>query len=359
MEGIKLSQISVIVPVYNGEKYIEKCINMILNQTFKEFELILINDGSTDNSLNIMKRYALLDNRIKLIDKINSGVSETRNKGIELASSPYLMFIDCDDIFDDTWFESMYNAIQQKNTDLIICGHIDMLIYQNIKIKEYKVLIDLEKTLSREEFMDNIVDFRKKGILDTLWNKIYKTNIIKENNIRFVSLELGEDTLFNLDYYGYIKNCFILNEAHYKYRIELENLSWKKYSEKYYYLVEKEYVLFNEKLKEYNIFDIYAREFQANRLILGFINQIKNLLSHKSKDFEVIISIKKIMERDSVQEALVYSKFSGKFHKLFVYFLRKNQIFIALYLIKVRLLLVNFINHLCLNILKVRNYFNS
>ena len=112
-------KLSVIVPVYNTEKYLERCIDSIVNQTFKNVEILLINDGSTDNSIEICRRYEKNDERIKLINKQNSGVSETRNIGIENATGEFITFVDSDDEIALNMYEQMIGAANEKDADIV------------------------------------------------------------------------------------------------------------------------------------------------------------------------------------------------------------------------------------------------
>ena len=114
--------ISVVVPVYNVDRYVSKCLDSIINQTYKNLEIIVINDGSSDNSLNICKEYANKDNRIIVLDQDNCGLSETRNRGINIASGKYIGFIDSDDVISPYMFEYLYKAITENNSDISICG---------------------------------------------------------------------------------------------------------------------------------------------------------------------------------------------------------------------------------------------
>ena len=114
--------ISIIVPVYNVESYLKRCIESILNQTFRDFELILVNDGSTDNSEIICKEYALKDERIKYFYQRNKGVSEARNKGIDNSSGEYIQFIDSDDYVDENFLEIVVNRFKRDNSDIVFIG---------------------------------------------------------------------------------------------------------------------------------------------------------------------------------------------------------------------------------------------
>ena len=115
--------VSVIIPVYNAQEGIKQCIDSLLNQSFTDFEIILINDGSTDNSLEVIKKYAADNDFIRVIDKENEGVAKTRNKGIQLANGKYIVFIDNDDFVDSDYLERFYNEIDQEQLDIVLGGY--------------------------------------------------------------------------------------------------------------------------------------------------------------------------------------------------------------------------------------------
>ena len=112
--------VSVIIPVYNAQDGIKQCLDSLLNQSFTDFEIILLNDGSTDNSLEVIKKYAAVNDFIRVIDKENEGVAKTRNKGIQLANGKYIVFIDNDDFVDSDYLERFYNAIDQEQLDIVL-----------------------------------------------------------------------------------------------------------------------------------------------------------------------------------------------------------------------------------------------
>ena len=115
--------VSVIIPVYNAQEGIKQCLDSLLNQSFTDFEIILLNDGSTDNSLEVIKKYAAVNDFIRVIDKENEGVAKTRNKGIQLANGKYIVFIDNDDFVDSDYLERFYNAIDQEQLDIVLGGY--------------------------------------------------------------------------------------------------------------------------------------------------------------------------------------------------------------------------------------------
>ncbi len=180
-----MCKISVIIPVYNTEKYLEQCLNSVINQTLKDIEIICVNDCSTDNSLEILKEYSQKDKRIKIIDlKENKGVSNARNIGINKAEGEYIGFVDSDDWIDDNYYETLYNLAITKSSDIAkgnICEHI------NHKIQ--KDLFNINK---------NIKYNNGKLFFYTYWVcAIYKRKLIVNNDLKFdEKLTNGEDGLF-------------------------------------------------------------------------------------------------------------------------------------------------------------------
>ena len=189
--------ISVIVPIYNVEKYLSKCIESIINQTLANIEIILVNDGSTDNSGKIADEYSNLDNRIRVIHQQNSGQGSARNKGIEISNGKYIGFVDADDWIDADMYEKMYEKAINRNADIICCS-------RKVFDEEYnlKLIVDVKEV----EYDSVKSDLPNYVINDLLYpqtvstcNKIYLSKVIKRNDIKFRSVkEVGsEDTLFN------------------------------------------------------------------------------------------------------------------------------------------------------------------
>lgn len=176
--------VSIIVPIYNAEKYIEKCLDSLVNQTKKELEFILVNDGSTDNTENIIKKYK--DKRIKYYKNKNQGIGKTRNFGIEKASGRYIMFIDSDDYVDKNMTKLMFDKAFSNNLDMVICDYYKVV---NDEISEEK-LVNFKPTTLKES-PSLIFDINLSP-----WNKLYKRALINENNIRFIENLKYEDAPF-------------------------------------------------------------------------------------------------------------------------------------------------------------------
>lgn len=189
---MKEPEISVIVPVYNAEKYLERCIESVLRQTYKDFELILVNDGSKDSSLVICREYERADERIKVIDKPNGGVSSARNAGIDNARGKMLTFIDSDDYLSDNFLE-LFGDFESID----ICSQGAVIEYQDRpdKIDRHTVGGKCSKTQFLEEMY--------KTLFTTPWAKLYSAKIIKDNNLRFdENFSYAEDRLFNAAFFN-------------------------------------------------------------------------------------------------------------------------------------------------------------
>lgn len=181
------TKVSIIIPVYNCEKFLQKCLDSIVNQTLQEIEIICINDGSTDNSGRILEEYN--DKRIKIINKENGGQSSARNIGIDIAKGEYIGFVDSDDWVDLDFFEKLYSAAKKYDTDIAAGGIIRLHKFN----KKYQLKFDKEIIAS---------DFREKLLVcdvpdkSYVWNKIYRLNKIKQYNLKFIEGKIFEDVVF-------------------------------------------------------------------------------------------------------------------------------------------------------------------
>lgn len=183
-----MTDISIIVPIYNAEKYLHKCIKSLLNQTKKELEFILVNDGSTDSSEEIIKTYK--DKRIKYFKNKNQGIGKTRNFGIEKATGKYIMFLDSDDYLREDACKILYDKAEEEKLDLVICNFY--------RVEE----VDLEEKITISEFKNTTLKENKNLLLDVNlapWNKLYKSELIKKNNIKFVENLKYEDAPFVIE----------------------------------------------------------------------------------------------------------------------------------------------------------------
>lgn len=206
--------ISVIVPIYNVEKYIRECVDSIINQNYRNIEVLLIDDGSPDNSAVIIDEYSKKDKRVKVLHKQNGGLSDARNYGIENAIGEYLMFIDGDDFLLGTdCIEKIVNSINKTRADIIQYKKVYWYNTNNIKYDN-----DLQ-CLNSVNIIDTLSRLNKNGAISvSACDKVIKRSLINENSIRFKKGLLCEDILFSYQLYLIVKDIELLNENIYAYR---------------------------------------------------------------------------------------------------------------------------------------------
>ena len=213
-----MPKVSVIVPVYNVEKFLPRCLDSIVNQTLKDIEIICINDGSPDNCLSILEDYAQKDSRIRIINQENSGPSVSRNKGILMAQGEYIGFVDSDDWLDVDFYEKLYAAAQKYDADIAACG-----------IKVYRKYNRISSVLkyTKEEYTDDIE--RKFYLCDVpeschVCNRIYKAEVIRSKNIEFeAGIHMQEDMSFTMESLYYSGKLVTVPGALYNYDRRNEN----------------------------------------------------------------------------------------------------------------------------------------
>lgn len=212
--------ISIIVPVYRAEEYLHQCINSILTQTFRDFELLLIDDGSPDNSGQICDEYAQRDGRIRVFHKENGGVSSARNVGLDNAKGKWIVFCDSDDWVEKDWLESYHN-VMNNNYDIIFQGYIQ----EHHSSHQIRCIRNVPNN-----YINTILLLEQNDLLGWTWCKIFKTDIIKANNIRFdKTLNINEDLLFTLQYCFYAHSISVLPIAKYHYIIHQDSLVKKRH----------------------------------------------------------------------------------------------------------------------------------
>jgi glycosyltransferase involved in cell wall biosynthesis len=214
MEAIN-DKISIIVPVYNAEKYLEKCVNSIINQTHTNIEIILVNDGSTDGSGILCDKY-IHDKRVKIIHQKNQGASMSRNNGIDIATGNYIGFVDSDDWIDNDMFEILYKNIANFDADISMCGfkHVDEDGKTIAKSNSLKNSLKIIK--GADIIKHNLLDYdEQERINEGVWNKLYKHSLF--NNIRFPLGKIQEDTFTTYRILENAQNMVISSEIKYNY----------------------------------------------------------------------------------------------------------------------------------------------
>lgn len=227
---MNIPKISAIIPVYNVVQYLEQCIDCVLNQTLQDFEVILINDGSTDGSGDLCDKLVYRDSRIRVIHKENEGSGPTRARGVLEATGQYIAFHDADDYFKPTLYEDLYNLAKSSNADLVISAAVSVNpsgIEHEISCKEviYSAIEECRKGIM--EF------FPTSTIFDVPWNKLYKRTVATENNLTFKPLRRCQDAVWNLDFYAHCSRIVSTSKAYYYYRENTQESTWRKFPKDY------------------------------------------------------------------------------------------------------------------------------
>lgn len=222
--------ISIIVPIYNVEKYLDRCINSIINQSYKNIEIILVNDGSTDNSLKICEKYKLIDDRVIIINKKNGGQSEARNFGINVAKGEYISFVDSDDLIHIDMYSILYSAIIKNDSDISICrykkfnsNNIDRIIHDSIQKKKNVIV----KHVNNEYALSKCLN--TKRITVSAWSKLYKKDIF--NEIKFPYGTEMEDWAIIVDLMLKCKKVALINKELYYYYYRSNSTMNKRFKE--------------------------------------------------------------------------------------------------------------------------------
>lgn len=304
-------KVSIIVPVYNAEKYLGYTISSIRRQTYKNIEVILINDGSADGSLQICNNYAAIDPRIRVIDVQNGGVSAARNRGLAEASGEYVQFVDADDVIHADMTRRLVEVMETYQKDMVVCGFRMIMLDDRLE-KTGQVLfssseLGKECVLSRDGFFQNMAYILWKiCLLEEAWNKIYRREIIKKYQILFPQeISLGEDFCFNMDYFQYINGVVFIEEQLYYYLNTGEDTLTSCYRENYFenqlFLVQR-----FENLLETNIkFHKEERRYLAEYMIAKAIRSIENVFQERNgmQLVEKMKAIEKIINHKYVRDA--------------------------------------------------------
>ena len=221
----KLPLVSVVIPVYNVEKYLEECLNTIINQTYSNIEVIVVNDGSTDSSGVIAEKFLTIDSRLTVIHKVNGGLSDARNAGMSIATGKYITFIDSDDYVDYHFVETLTELAEKINADIVQSNNSRDPSRLGTGSKKYSVMHGNEAFVKLMKY---------KTISPTAWAKLYKLSIFSNNDLKFPVGRLHEDTalLYKLIYHA--NKIIHLDRTLYYYRINNESIMCANYTERHY-----------------------------------------------------------------------------------------------------------------------------
>lgn len=302
-------KITAIMPVYNVEKFIGKCIESLQAQTLTQWELIAVDDGSTDNSDVICDEYAKKDNRITVIHKENGGAPSARNAAIPKARGEYLYFVDSDDWAEPTMFEEMYNSAKKNDAQLVVAGYYIDTYYSDTEFYTQEQTLPTKEFSSQKEFREYAHKMFDKNLLYTPWNKLFERKYIMDNNIRFRNT-FWDDFPFNLDVVRDVERVVLLENKYYHFMRARSDSETTKYRSDMYEKREEEHGWMLDLYNYWNIDSAESREMINRRYIERIIGCIENVtnsactLSFKEK----LQEIKHIITGENVRTALKIAK---------------------------------------------------
>ncbi len=329
-------KISIIVPVYNVEKYLPKCLDSLINQTYKNLEIICVNDETPDGSLKMLEDYARKDNRIKIISQKNQGSSGARNTGAKYVTGDYIMYVDSDDWVDLDTCEVAVNKAIENDADVVLWSYVrefadlslpkkifdeDEIVFnkEEVKYKLHRRLFSLcGEELRYIENADSIV---------TVWGKLYKAELILSNDIKFVDINLvgtSEDALFNINVFGYAKKAVFVNKCFNHYRKDNMTSLTKTYKEKLFSQWQRLFGFMEEYINEHQCDKVFETALN-NRICLSIVGLGLNILNG-NKDLKKIKEIKNVLGCERYRQA--YKQLTMKYFpvhwKVFFFFAKHN-----------------------------------
>ena len=311
-----MCEISIIVPVYNVEKYLNKCIESILNQTFNKFELILVNDGSTDKCGEICDQYKKHDSRIKVIHKQNGGLSSARNAGLEIACGKYIGFIDSDDWIDFSMYDTLYKLAKEYDADIVQCNFTKAYDDNDIKIDSYEDVKNKDvRIIDKNKALSNLMGDQEICVQSVVsWNKLYKKKLF--NNIRFPKGKIHEDEFTTYKLFDKCEKIVLTNEKLYFYRQTPNSIMNSKFNNKRLDFIEarEEQLDYFRNTNKY-IYELIMYNYEINLKefyfkVKDFIDDNHNisyeLRSKYNKMFVSFVKNKNIPIKSKILESIFY-----------------------------------------------------
>ena len=327
-------KVSIIIPVYNCEKYLEECIKSIINKKYNNLEIIIVNDGSTDSSIEILNRYKETDERIILINKKNEGVSIARNTGMENATSEWIMFVDSDDTLEKDAVENFAKKID-KDIDIIFSNVYCLIDNKKEKAKcIYKETRDFydndKKELIDSIFYDN--ERWKVKYAPTPFAKLYRKKFLQENKICFIeNLKYGEDRIFNFLAFNYAKKIVFIENITYNYRIHSESVM-KKYDENLIANYTKLLIEYKRIFIENSFYEEYKEEYnffvlrQFNKFFNNYFFDVRTTKQYKELKKEFL----ELTQKEPYKEVIYKEKIVSlsKKRKLMIFLIKTKQFYL-------------------------------
>ena len=346
---MNIPKISIIVPIYNVEKYLRRCLDSLVNQTLKEIEVILVDDESPDKSEEIYQEYIAKDNRLKLVQKKNGGLGLARNSGLEIATGEFIAFIDSDDYVDLNMFNKLYETAKENNLDTVYCGYNNL--DNNLKVHSFNEVDKLTIFNTKDEVNNVLLDMiacKPSSTLErkyrmSVWHAIYSRDLIKNNKIRFCSERqfISEDIIYHIDYLSKAERIAFIPDSFYYYCYNEDSLT-KTFREDRF---EKSVILHQELLRRFNIegYDENVYKNRVDRFLIGYARYTIERLSKAPISYSEKKNILRKICKDNIWKSLKdYPIFEMPFQqKVFFKTMKFQMIDLIFFIVRVKSILKN------------------
>ncbi|MGO4184307.1 glycosyltransferase [Paenibacillus sp. TAF43_2] len=310
-------KVSIIVPIFNMELYLDRCLNSLLEQSLSDIEIIAVNDGSTDSSLSILQEYTERDSRIIVINKKNEGVSAARNDGVLAANGEYIGFVDPDDWVNLKMYEEMYACAVEQNVDIVMCTYIREFGTHskekrfNMPDKQLYLMDEVQTTMLRRlvgPLKEEVANPEYLDAWGTVWSKLYRTSLLKDNKVKFKDLSIigsNEDTLFNIHVFYNAESFLFLNRPFYHYWRTNDASITSQYNPLLVEKFEKLYAAIQSFLTEKGLINDFGLALN-NRISMNVLGQGLNIMNHQSNLSmrERLRLIKKLLNNEKTSYSL-------------------------------------------------------
>jgi len=309
--------ISVIAPVFGVEKYIPRAVESLQAQTYENWELFLVDDGSKDNSGKVCDEYAKKDNRIKVIHKENGGAPSARNVAIKQATGKYMFFMDPDDWAESKMLEDLVTTAEEHNSQLVVCGFYIDTYYTDTDKYQQEQSVPTHYFNSRQEFREYAYKMFDASLLYAPWNKLVRADYIKENNLIFPNT-FWDDLPWNLSVVRNVERVSVIDKKYYHFIRQRQESEGAKYRDNLYQKREEEQDWMEELFTYWNIDTDETKEFLSRRYVERAIGCIENITNSNCQlsMFKKLLTICKLINSKRIRIALKYARPNSEYMKI-------------------------------------------